>query len=354
MSEPTLDQWRHLYGLAVRIWDLKPWDWLLEHQVFAVRDPEDPNRLGFVSVMGAASEFPAVIAYLGQEALWNFRRLTLHPENFSMEEVSRQLLLLRQIMLSFEQPTALAPEDRDRMARLEVDWQGELYPVFRSSVPAYLPWFLEADEARFLALVLEQTLEVAPLVQCGEITLRPDDHPRYYIRILVEDEDGVRWEGRWEKVEPPPLRRVRFSLPEAEVEKAGTLPQREDTLLEVQMELAPALGPIQNQPGERPFFPYFFMAVWMGGKQPQVAHVRLIQPAEAPQLAESFAHLLLETFHKIGERPREVRMAPRAHYVQVAQWLSGLLDFRVRVEPLTYLPETWDFVTTHAGKEAEG
>ncbi len=351
MSEPTLDLWRRLYDLAGQIWALRPWEWMQEHQLFAVRDPEAPNRLGFVSVMGAAGEAPAVTVYLGRQALWDFRQLILHPETMSMEEGERRLLLIPQVMLFFERRRDLAQEDLDLMARLDLDWAEDPYPVFRAYRPGYFPWFLEADEARFLALALEQVLAVAPLVQRGEVILRPDDHPRYYIRTLVEDEEGARWEGVWEKVEPPPLRRVRFSLPEAEIERAKALPQEEGTL-EVQMELAPQIGPLQEGPGQRPFFPYLFLSVQVAEPR-RVVEARLVQPAESAQLAESFARLLLETFHKMGHRPREVRMDTRAHYVQVAQWLSGLLDFRVRVEPLEALPDAWAFLVEHMADQEE-
>ena len=343
MTEPTLDLWRRLYDLADRIWNMAPWQWMQENQLFAVRDPEDPHRLGFVSVMGAAGEFPAVSVYLGREALWDFRQVILRPGEIPMEEVSRRLMLIPQLMLSYASQDELAPQDLKLMSRLGLPTRGKALPAFRSHRPAYFPWFLEADEARFLALVLEQLLAVAPLLQSGELALRPEDHPKYYIRQQVEDESGeTHWQGVWEKVEPPPLRRVRFSLPESLVDEIAALPQGED-ILEVQMELALELGPIQNAPDQRPFFPYLFMSVQVTGR-PQIVEARLVEPAEAPQLAESFARLLLGTFHKLGRRPREERMAPRAPYVQVAQWLSGLTDFRVRVEPLEYLPDAWAFL----------
>lgn len=350
-SEPTLDLWHRLYDLAARIWTLKPWAWMQENQLFAVRDPEAPEHLGFVSIMGAAGEFPAVTVYLGRQALWDFRKLMLHPEKLSLEEGERRLLLIPQLMLFFERPRDLAPEDRAVMGRLGLDWTEELYPLFRSYRPAYFPWYLEADEARFLALALEQVLAVAPLVQRGEVALRPEDHPKYYIRTLVEDEAEARWEGHWEEVEPPPLRRVRFSLPEDEIDHANALPQEEDTL-EVHMDLVLEMGPLQDAPQQRPYFPYFFLSVQIADR-PQVVDAHLMRPAESAQLAESFARLLLASFHKMGHRPREVRMDTRAHYVQVAQWLSGLLDFRVRVEPLQALPGAWAYLVEKSSGEGQ-
>ncbi len=338
-STVPLSLWQRLSSLAERLWEMKPWSWMREWQIFAVRDPEDPERLGFVSVMGSGDAFPAVSVYLGREALFDFRQIILHPQDLPLEEVGRKMMLVPQLMLSYVQREEVPPQDLEVLKAVGWPLHREVWPVFRSHRPAHYPWFLEEDEARFLAVALEQTLAVAPLVRAGEVDLRPESHPTYYLRRRTEHEGEPRWEGRWEKVEPPPLRRVRFSLPESLIAKATALPQGED-LMEVQMDLALEVGPLQDQPDQRPYFPYLFLAV-QPGERPQVLNAKLVRPAEPGALAESFARLLLETLQQWGRRPREVRMAPRAHYVQVAQWLSVPLAFRVRVEPLTALPERW-------------
>ncbi len=341
-SALSLDLWRRLYDLAERIWRMKPWGWMREAQLFAVRDPEDPQRLGFVSVMGAGGEFPAISVYLGREALLDFRQVVLHPEEVPLEEAARRLMLIPQLMLTFARPDELASPDLEVMQQLGVATDREVLPAFRSQHPAHYLWFLEEDEARFLAVALEQTLEVAPLVREGQLHLHPDDHPRYYVRTMQDADGGRQWVGVWEKIEPPPLRRVRFSLPETLIEEAAALPQGED-VLEVQMELAVEIGPLQDQPQQRPYFPYLFVSVHLA-QQPQIVDAQLVRPDTPSRLAESFARLLLKTLHQLGRRPREVRMAPRAHYVQVAQWLSAPLNFRVRVEPLEALPGAWAFL----------
>ncbi len=70
-NSPTLDEWRELFTVAIRVKELAPWQWMEENAVFGVRNPET-GELGFVSVMGALGEHYAVALYLGPTGLYRF------------------------------------------------------------------------------------------------------------------------------------------------------------------------------------------------------------------------------------------------------------------------------------------
>src|SRR5262245_1782397 len=72
---PTVEEWRRLYATSGRVKEMAPWEWMMEDEVFGVRNPES-DEIGFVSVMGAGGEHFAVAVYPGADALYQF--LYLH------------------------------------------------------------------------------------------------------------------------------------------------------------------------------------------------------------------------------------------------------------------------------------
>src|SRR6266511_632875 len=90
MSEkiPTIEEWGRLYAAAGRVKEMAPWKWMMEDEVFGVRNPER-DEVGFVSVMGAGGEHFAVALYQGAVALYDFRALR-EVDNVETEGVWRR------------------------------------------------------------------------------------------------------------------------------------------------------------------------------------------------------------------------------------------------------------------------
>jgi len=64
-----IEEWDNLYKTAIKIKDIAPWEWLEEHDLFAVQNP-DTNEIGFVSIMGAIGEHYAISVYLGEKGFY--------------------------------------------------------------------------------------------------------------------------------------------------------------------------------------------------------------------------------------------------------------------------------------------
>ncbi len=59
--QPDLEQWRRQYLAATRYWDLAPWDWMDDLDLFAVEYPR-ADEAGYCTVLGGAGvefEVPA-------------------------------------------------------------------------------------------------------------------------------------------------------------------------------------------------------------------------------------------------------------------------------------------------------
>ena len=101
-----IEEWRKLYELMQEISLLQPWNWIVEDQIFAVKDPETETT-GFVSVMGELGEHRAITVYIGDEAIHGFWAL----QDLAPEESFNVFIETHQLHASFEDRAALDSKD---------------------------------------------------------------------------------------------------------------------------------------------------------------------------------------------------------------------------------------------------
>ncbi len=250
---PGPREWGALYESAARIKELAPWEWMTEADVFGVRDPETGD-LGLVSVMGMLGEHYAVSIYLGSEGIHGF--LDLQEMGPLMGPES--LMQIPQLQASFEDRGELDKKDREVIKDIGLKFRGRnAWPMFRSYRPSFFPWFLEAEEARFLSAALDQLSEVAPRFREDSSLLEPSGGG-ILLREPGRGGGDVLWEDASTGVPPLDAPPIEVEVEMSEIEALGRLP-RWEARLEVDFFMFPA--PIQGEKGERPYFPHMLMTV---------------------------------------------------------------------------------------------
>jgi hypothetical protein len=186
-QSPSLEEWKKLYELMVRIKELAPWEWMNEDDIFGFKLP-GTETLGFVSVMGTLGEHLSIAVYLGARGLNGFWQMQELGPRLTPEFV----LQVPQIQGSFEDREDITAEDRKVMKQLSLKFRGgQAWPQFRSFRPSCIPWYLEKDEAALLTCALEQILELAPRFQENpDIFMPTDSDDDYLVR--------VHQNGKWE------------------------------------------------------------------------------------------------------------------------------------------------------------
>src|SRR5262245_61780771 len=156
---PSQPDWQALYPAAVAFRDLAPWEWMYDSDLFGVQNPAS-GEIGYCCVMGNLGEHYALGVYLGSEGLAGYRKIEsgeLYPPN-----ATALLHYQRCLMASFEDREYLDRQDLSVIKALGLKFRGRsAWPLFRSYRPDYHPWFVTADEARFLSVALEQATNVA-------------------------------------------------------------------------------------------------------------------------------------------------------------------------------------------------
>jgi hypothetical protein len=258
-NAPSKDEWNRLYNLMSEIQKISPWDWLEEQDIFLVQDPET-GELGFVSVMGELGEHYAITAYRGEEGLRLFQDF---KTNFvEGDESAMQILLeMPQLQASFEDRNFLHKEDRDVIKELSLTFRGKsAWPMFRSYVPGFVPWFLESAEARFLACILEQTIDVSLRAAEHPDLLRPGDDASYLLRTRVGAGNSLRWrDSVWRETVVEPV------APEATVDLSAleTLrrTQKRNIALEIDIFMFPSAI---REKDAKPYYPYVLTLIDTG------------------------------------------------------------------------------------------
>lgn len=336
-NPPSFEDWRSLYDAAVRIKELAPWDWMTESDVFGVQSPET-DELGFVSVMGMAGEHFGIAVYRGTEGLYGFWALSSAGPYGNPE----QLLEIPQLQASFENRDVLHQDDRDRIKELGLKFRGRHeWPLFRSYRPGYYPWFLEAEEARFLRHALEQTINVTTRFNEDPSLLEPTDDESYLIRVPRTVEGKLVWHDEIREVPPPEPSELVLMMDLETLEELKRDGRRIGQTVEMDFFMIPAT--VQETPRSRPFYPYLLLV--MLRDQDLILGSEMFEPA--PSLEAMWSRIpqtVVALFHGAEIIPEDVHVRSDLLY-QLLQPVARELKFKVKqVRRLRALDEAKSFL----------
>jgi hypothetical protein len=322
-SSLTPNEWRNLYQAAIRVKEIAPWEWMTETDIFGVQDPET-DEIGFVSIMGMLGEHLAVAVYLGAEGLYSFWGFQQVADSAPPEA----LLEMPHLQASFEDRGELSTKDRDVIKELGLRFRGrQEWPMFRSYRRGYLPWYLEAPEARTLTYALEQAVEVALRFKEDPGMLDPSDEESYLVRVPREVRGNMVWEDEVMKVPPLEPEPIPIVMDVQALEWVKQLPRGEHTL-EVDLFVFPAR--IQEK-GARPYFPHILLMV--ESDRGLILGNELLAPE--PGLVEMWGLVPMKVVHqlaRIGTLPREIKVRS-FQLLALLKLLEEELDVEVKAAP---------------------
>ncbi|HOJ52596.1 MAG TPA: hypothetical protein PLT64_08915 [Syntrophales bacterium] len=249
--EPTMEEWRSLYTLADQLRKISPWSFMGEEIVFGVKHPET-GEVGYCGILGGLGEVFAFVVYEGEAGLSGIIRL-LEEEN----GVSPDMIFETQhvLMASFENREDLDKKDLNIIRQLGLKFRGKkCWPMFRHYKPGFVPWFIDSAQAKFLALCLEQAIDVLPRYQKDPSLLSEATADHHFVRIRRKVSGKETWTDN--TLPAPPTRMERPpDVPVDDVSIARL--QRQGKTMSGTWEIGYLYAPmpIQETAGERPFFP---------------------------------------------------------------------------------------------------
>jgi hypothetical protein len=203
--------------------------------------------------------------------------------------------------------------------------------LLRSYLPGYFPWYLTADEARFLAIALRQAIDVAKRFREEPAYLKPPGADQYLVR-LFDGQHGMVWNDRWmaQLMPPAPL----LHAPPIDSKRLAKIRRMPAThgVLEVGCFTMP--GGVQESPGERPYLAR--VVVVMDADSRMMLGTDTTGPLDLP---EKLQECLLSVLENIRMRPDEVRVEDES-FVSVLKPIAGQLAIKLKlVDELTRVRE---------------
>ena len=293
LQDPTQQEWRDLYRAADTFKQLAPWEWMLDSDIFGVRDPES-GEIGYCCVMGNLGEHFALGLYLGDEGLRGLMRIAegeFWPPGIGM------LFVQHCLMASFEDREMLSKRDRDQIKALGLKYRGRnAWPQFRNYTPGYVPWYLSGDEARFLILALQQTCEVGQRFRADEGLLDPPVEGQ----ILVRSNEHGEWHDTWhtpDLAEPAPAPVPRVDEVRLGRLRQAALPRRGNW----ESDCFYSPQGVQDSTDERPYYP--MVCMFVDRATGMVLPPALTHPEE---WRIEYQNRLLMLVEQMGMVPREI------------------------------------------------
>ena len=196
--DPTPEQWLALHDAFRRYCEAKPWERLANEDVLAVNDPLGHFK-GYCVALGDGGVAYGLGVYLGDRGLLNYLTTMTSEDEPDSEEMLERSLALTAVLGDREE---LENKERKAMRDLGLRYRGRgRWPIFRSAIPGHWPWYVNADEARFLTIALDNVRDVAERIGQGMLDLYAGRDPS---EVLTQSlRDGV-WRDEWE-----PLRTAR-------------------------------------------------------------------------------------------------------------------------------------------------
>lgn len=197
-------QWAKLFQLTKEYRKLKPWEWMDDTMVFAVKDAHT-GIMGYCSVLGAGDELYGIAVSRGNEGLSMLTRLMhddVDTDTMRYEDNS--------ILLSLEDRSDLPEEHYILTQFADVRFRGKKsWPCFLSRLPGFSPWTLDLDEVIFMTNMLEQAINVVTRFRENPYLFHSKRPNQFFTRVPKLEHDQITWHDDWTS-----------SLPESSVETA--------------------------------------------------------------------------------------------------------------------------------------
>lgn len=286
---PEMDEYKRLYQAAEDFKQLACWKWMSDIDIFGVQDPVS-GEIGYCSVLGADAKVFGLAVYLGDEGFASLQSVMeqgepgLDDPDFGLTQ--------RCLLVTFGSREELTRRDLDTIKMLGLKFRGRnQWPLFRSFLPGYHPWYLDQAEVRFLTICLQQAQEVA--FACRE---NPNylllNESEYLVRVPESQEAGLNWSNKHIWPRPAPAKKPRLAVNREQLRAIKMSCKASDQVWEVDASLAPV--PIQEDRSSRPYYPRLFLCG--DTKSELILGYDMFKPQDLPkEIQERFLQVVAKT-----------------------------------------------------------
>ncbi len=324
-KEPSRIEWKNLFAAAKRFKQHECWKYMWDSDVFGVKNPET-GKIGYCCVMGRNGEHFGLGVYkgsVGLEGLLKVLNDEVHATGLNALHVQHCL------MASFEDRKYIDKKDYALIKKLGLSFRGRnAWPQFRDYTPGFHPWYISSDDARFLTIALDQTIQMAErMKEDPDLVYPEDDDFTYLVRVPQKKNDGdFVWKDSWLTPTPVKEKFMVINLEENTelqqcLKEMKQLYKQRDAIWEVGVSYYPQ--PVQDTKGERPFYPKMMMLADHRSRM-----ILSFAMGEKDQYRDSFIHEFLSFLDRFKMLPKKI-MASDEEFLRLFQPMTDKLGIEL-------------------------
>lgn len=315
--------WKDLYEAALQFEEKAPWELLDDDQLFGAKDPLT-GEIGYCCILGALGEVFGLCVYRGSEG-WDLYQKCQNEE--IDPEQDDFFALNNALMAEFADRRDLEKEDLRVIKDLGYKFRGsKAYPLFRSYLPGYAPWFLNESEAIFLTFALRCAVDFYLLYDENPVAVEPTQQGSYLV-YMPEDTGGETssFQRQWLKPEPHTKPEApQIPIDKVRVRRIKEKAQFSGNIWEVDFFFMSGARVLD---GERPYFPRLITVADQSSLL--ILFVEVINLKVSPYAALQEGLLAAIEKHRIY--PQEIRVKDEISW-DVLKPLADSLGIRLRLD----------------------
>ncbi len=305
--------------------------------LFALENPFN-GETGYCSVLGNGGQEFGLVLFLGAKGFDAYQRLMMDESETVSLEAGLDICALSVLFVNRGE---LASPDMAVIRSLGVSFRGKnAWPLFRSQLPGYLPWYLEKEETLFLTSAIQQTINVAVRVRDNDLDLFAGcDEDLILTRYFYEGQ----WLDEWRKPRAAEEAIVSIPLDRERLRRLYDAAGKKSGSWELDLFILPAA--IDSGNG-RPYYPNCILAVERN--QGLIVGTDLLGPGLShEEKQEAFIRLL----EKATPIPQEIHVGSK-EVKQLIEPVAGELGISIRIAPLRLLERARRSLFEHVGRKS--
>ena len=197
MAIENIEKWRDIHGAAVELYNLAPWEYLEETDIFGVKTAASGNTY-FISIMGSAGQVFAFSAYEGTRALANFWDMQCNEEADPLN-----ILVIPHMLLSFDNRKDVDKIQKEILKETALfSIAHKKWPVLTRVIPGLVPALPRGTYLDDMAEIIPQVVDVCSRasVDIGLILPEENDDETYLIRVPGKEKGKTVWHDKYCKI----------------------------------------------------------------------------------------------------------------------------------------------------------
>lgn len=273
--------------------------------------------------MGDGEEVYGLVVYVGNEGYESYEEII---DLFAFRDEIDVVLDQKCLKVEFVNRKEIEDFDKEVYKQLGLKFRGRnQYPLIRRNDPGLFPWPMDDAQAVFLTHCLEQSVNVVQQAIEGiiEISEQGDDE---LLVMVPEIHDGKDIEWKPAYVESPEPNEMYEFIPNVFlVNRVKRKLKKRDAALFLSFRYI--MNPIQENEGERPFFPR--LALWVDGDSGFIIANNLYSPGD---IWNQFQHDFIEVLDEIGYIPDSI-WVNSSMGMDLVELFADELDFELEYDP---------------------